>query len=233
MSTKSNRAESPSRWRRLAQLVLGAGAVLAVAAAFGPIWVIRVGIGIAIVAGVLAAILLWRQVRTERQRRAAEATAQAKSHGVVLSAERTQHISVLSSMETYNEAAADRVRDLGEVINDLQAQLTTQQLELSGLRGNNAALKARIAKLEAELAARIAELRTREAEIEAREAELRALIGEDAELVTLPRRMGTSDWDALPSAKDIWNEGDFPTVVDLQTLALGGEPAPRQERRQA
>lgn len=233
MSTKSNRAESPSHWRRRAQSVLGAGAVLAVAAAFGPTWAIRVGVGIAIVAGVLAAVFLWRQVRAERQRRVAEASAQAKSHGAVLSAERSQHISVLSSMETYNDAAAERVRDLGSVIDDLQAQLTAQHLELSGLRGNNAALKARIAKLEAELAARVAELREREAELEAREAELRTVKGADAELVTLPRRMGTSDWDTLPSAQDIWHEGDHPTVVDLQTLALGGEPTQQQERRQA
>ena len=217
---------SPSHWRRSAQVVLGVGAVLAVAAAFGPIWVIRVGIGIAIVAGIVAAVLLWRQVRTEQQRRSRQAAEHAVAHGDALRTERAQHVSVLSTMESYNSQAADRVRTLHQQIEELNAQIeellvqvSRQQQEMSQLRGDNVSLTATIAKLRTELSAR--------------EDEVRALTEDDAELLALPRRVATkSDWDALPKAEDIWAEGEHPTVVDLQALALGGEEQ-QEERRQA
>jgi len=171
------------------------------------------------VAGVIAAALLWRQVRAEQHRRSREAADHAVSHGEALSTERAQHVSVLSTMESYNSEAAGKVRTLHEQIDELRSELSTQQQQLSQLRGDNASL-----------AATIAQLRT---ELSAREAEVRALTEDDAELLALPRRVATrSDWDALPKAEDIWAEGDYPTVVDLQTLALGGEEH-HEERRQA
>ncbi|MDO5501246.1 MAG: hypothetical protein Q4F67_16370 [Propionibacteriaceae bacterium] len=199
-------------------MILAAGALLAIGAAFGPVWVIRAGILIAIIAGVLATVLVWRQVRAEQQRRSRDVVEQAHAHGAALHTERNQHLSVLTTMESYNKGAADKVRTLGEQIDQLRGQLATQQQQLAQVRGDNVALTATISKLRTELSAR--------------EAEVRALTDDDAELLALPRRVATrSDWDALPKAEDIWADGDHPTVVDLQTLALGGEEQP--ERRQA
>ena len=53
----------------------------------------------------------------------------------------------------------------------------------------------------------------------------------DAEVLPLPRHAAKADWDALPSAEDLWAAGNYPTVVDLQKLAFPAESTDRVRKQ--
>ena len=63
----ARRTASPSALRRASEIVLVVGTVLAVLAAFGPIWSVRTGVVVAVVAAVLACAFAWRELFWERR----------------------------------------------------------------------------------------------------------------------------------------------------------------------
>lgn len=216
MSTNTSpRAVAPSVWRRRAQLVLAIGAVLAVTTAFGPTWLNYVGIGIAVIAGVVAAVLIWQQVRIERVKRGRDAADFAHNQTEALHTQRTQMDSVLETMRTHNEDAADRLVTARKRLAEVTAELSTA-------RGENAALSAELRSLKTLIAA----LRR---DLLAREEELRAISEDDGELVSMPRRVQISAGEEI-TTEQIWASGEFPTVVDLQSIGL---PIVEDQRRQA
>src|SRR5690606_15087770 len=83
---------APSARRRAAasvlvttsKVVLVLGIVVAVAAAFGPVWLIRAGIAAMIVAAVVACVCAWRELSLARQEHSAAMLAAAKNHGKAL-----------------------------------------------------------------------------------------------------------------------------------------------------
>lgn len=191
--------------RRGVRSVLVAGIVLAVAAAFGPIWFVRAGIAIMIVAAVIAVRFAWKQLSDERRENGLKSLDQLHAHGMQLSAERTRNREVLDVLRKQGEENDRKVVELQLTIGQLRTELTS-------LRGDHAALQA-------EASAHQHRIKRLTEDLATSEAELRELKGleEHAEVVAIPRN---ADWDALPSAEDIWADGNHPTVVDLQRLVI-------------
>ena len=94
-SQQADRRTNMSRMRRAAIYSLGAGGVLGIAAAFGPIWVVRAGIALALIAGVLASRFAWRETREQRIQHGQESLQQVRAHGRQLSAERQRLLHIL------------------------------------------------------------------------------------------------------------------------------------------
>ncbi|WP_156887511.1 hypothetical protein [Propionicicella superfundia] len=200
MSSKKPELATPSSSvRRAGLVVLIAGGVLSVAAAFGPIWVVRAGVAIALVAGVIACFLAWRQVTEAQRDREAERVAAMHRQAVAASEQRQQHTEVLDTLNARQDALRAQLRKLRITHADLLIELNT-------LRGDKTALTSDVERAAAE----IASLRER---VAALEAEL-VLEPADAEVLSLPRRVGRDGAEARP------DDDLFPTVIDLQALAL-------------
>lgn len=201
-----------SSLRRAAIYALVAGGVLGIAAAFGPIWVVRAGIALALLAGIFAVRFAWLETRKERTEHGQQILGQARAHSEQLTTERQRNSEIVDVLRRASE-------DSVEEVVQLQIRIGKLRTELSSLRGDNAALQA-------DVVARDREIRRLTTDLESREEELRALksMAEDAEVLAMPRYAEKADWDALPTAEDLWADGNYPTVVDLQKLAFPGEP---------
>lgn len=211
-SVSRRRAAAPRR--RIVSIVLVAGILLALAAAVGPVWFARAGVGIMIVAAVVAVRFAWQQLRDERRENGLKSLDQLHAHGTQLSAERARNREVLDVLRKQGEQNDQKVVEL---------QLTIGQLrtELASLRGDHAALQAEAGAHRHRIERLTADLTNREAEL----LELKGL-EDHAEIVEIPRQ---ADWDALPSAEDLWADGNHPTVVDLQRLVFPGEDQLRKQ----
>jgi hypothetical protein len=198
--------------------VVIAGTVLSIAAALGPVWMVRVGVVVACAAAVTATVLAWREVRADRHQHATAMLATNRAHGATLRMERAQNFAVLQVVTDRNIAA--------------MAEITRQQTVIAQLRGEVSSLKGDRAALTAEVARRQQLITSLEESVRVREAELRALLdadGDDAEVHDMPRR-SKLDPEAVTQAaadpEDIWTDGTHPTVVDMAAIDadLIGEP---------
>lgn len=111
--------------RRGVRSVLVAGIVLAVAAAFGPIWFVRAGIAIMIVAAVIAVRFAWKQLSDERRENGLKSLDQLHAHGMQLSAERTRNREVLDVLRKQGEENDRKVVELQLTIGQLRTELTS------------------------------------------------------------------------------------------------------------
>lgn len=230
---RTRRAQGRPTLLKTSQVVLACGAVLSLAAAFGPVWVVRAGVALAILAGVAALVLAAREIRRRQFRAEREKAEIVRGQAAAVSSERRESAKVLQSMNDYNERADQRVNELRNSIDDLRTQLHALVGEngrlagdLSALRGDNAALKIALGDRDSELMAVRSDLATREAELTALQGDLQ---GAEAEVLDLPRRAavdgdgygdGAGDWDDIPTAEELWADGNHPTVVDLQKLVF-------------
>ncbi len=139
-----------------------AGTVLSIAAALGPVWMVRVGVVVACAAAVTATVLAWREVRADRHQHAAAMLATNRAHGAALRMERAQNFAVLQVVTDRNIAA--------------MAEITRQQTVIAQLRGEVSSLKGDRAALTAEVARRQQLITSLEESVRVREAELRALL---------------------------------------------------------
>lgn len=228
--TRTRRAQGRQTLLKTSQVVLACGAVLSLAAAFGPVWVVRAGVLLAIVAGVVALVLAARELRRRQFQAEREKAQIVRDQVAVVSAERRESGRTLQAMSDYNARADERATELRATIGQLREQLQSLVGEngrlagdLSSLRGDNAALTMALSDRDGEL------LRLRR-DLAAREAELENLRASEAEVLDLPRRAATetghdnSDWDRIPTAEELWADGNHPTVVDLQKLAFPDAP---------
>lgn len=214
----AGRRSASSPLKRAAVYALTAGGVLGIAAAFGPIWIVRAGIALALVAGVLAVRFAWRETRQERQEHGQQLLGQVRAHNDQLTSERRRNLEVMELLRRASE-------DSDEEVVKLQLRIGKLRTELSSLRGDNASLRADILD-------RDRRIRQLAADLAAREEELRRLrAAEAAEVLPMPRYADKADWDALPTTEDVWAEGNYPTVVDLQKLAFPNEPTVRLRRQ--
>ncbi len=212
--------------QRRALIVLGVGALIALGLAFGPAWFVRAGVGVAILAGLWALVTSFRELHFEKLESERRLIRQTRDHGRALSEERIRNGEVVEALRRSNVDASQRLRAAkaeaheGQVrIVELTGTVGRLNAELSSLRGNNLALRQEVEEVKARLEEAQAEL-----------AELRAELDDD-EVVALPRRAARL-WEQLPSAEELWVEGNHPTVVDLQRLAFPTEEF-REERKQA
>lgn len=181
----------------MALTILGVGTVAALASLFGGVWVVRIGVVVAIAMAYAAVYVAWRELKAERARHNEEIR-----HEVSLRATQASrfHEESVAMIGRFNA----RTENLQAVIAKLRGQLGTAKAELSSMRGNNAWLRAEVAE--------------RQAQIEALEARIAELEAEDtANIVALPRHV-------RPSIEDVWGEDEHPTMVDLAKLNLDGLP---------
>lgn len=173
-----------------ARTVLVAAAVLSVAAAFGPTWVVRVGVGVAVIGGVVAVVQILRALSHQRQQAAEKLLAQTKTHGTALHTERVHNAEVLevlstrisSTRESLTTATAEMARQRTK-ISSLREELRTEHATSSDLRLELDELQSRLSRTQETVAEQDAELFVLRAEAEA---------STDAEVVGIPRR-GRSD----------------------------------------
>lgn len=212
--TPDNSATPVIRWT--AQAVLLGAAGLAIAAAFGPIWVVRTGIAIAIIGGVVALSLAVRQARRVWQRSESEGRENVRREVRARSEERKQTGEVLDMMSTYNDdlaAANDRLEDqrrrTQQEVAGLKSRIGVLQSEVSTLRGSNASLKS-------DLADRAAVLEGLQQTLAAREAELSKLRNaeDDAAVVQMDPRAGEA------GEADLWPDDDHPTVANMSAAKI-------------
>lgn len=198
-SNKHGLATPPLSARSVGLAILVVGSALGIAAAFGPSWVMRAGIAVAVIAGALAFALVWRQVSRVQRARESDRAAALHKQAEAMSEQRQQHSEVLETLNTRQDALRAQLRELRIAHAD-------RLIELNTLRGDKNALQSDIDRATAE----VASLRERVAELEER----LAIEDPQAELFELPRRLSGPD-TAGPTEEDL-----MPTVIDLQALAL-------------
>lgn len=158
---------------RTAVIVLAVGAVTALAASLGPASLARIGVLIAVAAGVVAIILVARAAAAERrQARIAhgrDLVAAGRREAELLSAERRRNRLVLEAVEAGYQRQLDDLRDL---VSARERELGSARAGQEHLVAAAAADRATIEDLRATLAAR----------------EALAFEDDDAEVFVLPRR---------------------------------------------
>ena len=255
------RALPPGDRRRGTTAVLVGGTVVSMAAAFGPLWVARGGVLVAIAAAVTTSVLAWREVRAERRDHAAAMLAATKAHGESLRIERSHNAGVLQVVTDRNIAAMAEITRQQTAVAQLRG-------EIASLKGDRAALTSEIARREAVITELRTTVRTREAELvtahatadEARAAADEARVAadearvaaaeaaataaeaveaarfaqsteEEAEVHTMPRRVLT-DFEGQPRRASDGAGIALPTVVDLDPNGLDRGPERRPDRHE-
>lgn len=235
--TNARHGLAPSPQQRHAQVVLVAASVLALGAALGPIWLVRIGVVVAVAGGVAACTLVIRAARRARREHDDQVRDLGRRHLESSREERRRNGEVVQALTERNDELAlvnerlDRGRtEAREAVRTLQKRVGSLQSQTATLRGNVVALGKEVKARDAVIGSLRETVADRDAEI----ATLRDR-ADEADVVAMPRRglaEAAQAWDRLPTAEDIWAEGEHPTVVDMQALAF---PALQQEqvRKQA
>ncbi len=188
--------------RSIALGILAVGATVSIASLFGGEWIIRAGVLVALVMGVAATYVTYRQLRDERRMHRDELARHVEQRRDLIG---QYHADSVALIDRFTERSAN----LTEQIGTLRRQLSSAKSELSTMRGNSAWLRGEVAERQA----RIEALTGRVEELEARLAQKDS---EDS-LVQLPRHGMAA---LQPSVEDIWGDDEHPTMVDLSTLQL-------------
>lgn len=136
------RKANPSPLRRYAWLSLLGSAVVAVAACFGGAWLVRAGVAVAVVGGIVACGFAWREVRVTRTTMMAQQSADSRRAGEKLHAERLQHVRLLQVLQSRNG-------ELRSKLNMTRADAARLAQEAAQLRGDKAALQVELAEQQA------------------------------------------------------------------------------------
>jgi hypothetical protein len=207
------------RLLRASQLVLITGAVLCAAAAVGPIWAVRIGIGLAIATGAVAVVLALKHLRQVRREHAARLLTLTKDHGSALSAERTRNAEVVQVLTDRVQAATDRSAKQQIRIGELNTRVTE-------LTGDNARLRSELKSRDVTIAGLRETVRSRDTEIQLLRADLdlEAVDAPVGEVQQLPRHLRGEQ--AEEPASELWTDADHPTVVDMRPVEA---PLPNYE----
>lgn len=206
--TFASRQAKPTTLRRSSEIVLVSGTVLAVIAAFGPGWSVRVGIGLSVAAAVAACAFAWQELRTARRGHALAMLAALQEHGRQLTEERTRNAAVVDTLSA-------RIADARAVIEKLRVKVAELKMQVSGLRGDTVYLAGEVGHRETVIAALRETVRAREAEL------ITLREDDDCEVHHMPRRVlaeHESVWDDIPGVDELWNDGSHPTVFDLKMI---------------
>jgi hypothetical protein len=210
LSAAKRRARTP-RLLRISQVISITGAVLAAAATVGPIWMVRAGVALAVLAGVGAVIFAVRELNTQKRRTSALLLRQTKEHGAALTAERRHNAEVVDVLtERVGTRAAELDRQRGQ-----NRRLGTRIAELTSA---NATLRSELTARELTIAGLRETVRSRDTEIQLLRADLDLddLAHAGAEVQGLPRRRdaeraGAADTADRPATDD-------ETVIDLPAV---------------
>jgi hypothetical protein len=191
-SAGAARREPVDRLHRATQVVLVVGSVLALAAAAGPVWVVRAGVVVAVATTVVTTLLAWRELAGARRRHAHRQLVSDKRHGDALRSERTRNAEVV-------DALGERLRSTGMVVAGQRSQIAQLRGEVGVLTTERDALRDQVAERDGLLGIFRLSLREQEAAlVEARTNERTndwaqtaapaPEVAEVAEVHALPRR---------------------------------------------
>ncbi len=192
------------------------GTVVAVVAAFGPAWAVRVGVVVAVAAAVIACMAAWREVSQTRHQHAGEMLAASKAHGAVLTEERRQNASVVDTLTRRAQAAAAEIKRCRATLVEHETTIETLLAEITTLHGNHAAAQGQIRQRESEIA-------TLRETVRAREAELLALSEANGQVRSIPRRMLTEHEGERSRSADadrLFADDGLPSVTDLVDVTV-------------
>jgi hypothetical protein len=209
--TPASRRLAAAPHRRVSEIILVVGTVVAVLAAFGPSWSARTGVAVAVVAAVVGCAFAWRELFDARRAHAQAMLKASQEHGRTLTEERTRNAAVVDTLRR-------RFADAASVIERQRVTIAELRIKISGLKGDRVYLQSEVDHRETVISALRQTVRSREAELIALRDE------ETAAVHQMPRRVlaeHESDVDEVPAADDeLWNDGSHPTVVDLVAIDL-------------
>ncbi|HEY0240790.1 MAG TPA: hypothetical protein VGC37_19335 [Friedmanniella sp.] len=185
------RREPVARAHRATQAVLVVGSVLALAAAFGPVWLVRAGVGVAVVTCVVTCTLAWRELAEARRRHAHRLLVSDRRHGDALRSERTRNAGVV-------DALSERLSSTGMVVVGQRSTIAKLHGELGVLTTERDGLQEQVAQRDSLIGLFRTSLREQEAAllaVRAQQGELADQISRqaDAEIHALPRRSRSTD----------------------------------------
>jgi hypothetical protein len=128
------RREPVARSHRATQTVLVVGSVLALAAALGPLWVVRVGVVIAVATCIVTCALAWRELADARRLHAHRLLAADRRHGDALRTERTRNGEVVDALTERLSSAGMVVVGQRSTITQLRGEVGVLTTERDGLR---------------------------------------------------------------------------------------------------
>ena len=150
------------------------GTIASLACAFGPLWVVRLGLVPALAAALVSCLLAWREIALERRAHAAAMLAASRRHGAQLTEERRHNAAVVDTFSRRLQASSTVASSRAATIKRLRGEIERLQGDINGLRGANSRLtrdrnfrdlticelRDTVARLEAELVASHAEQET-------------------------------------------------------------------------
>lgn len=195
---------------RLRHVGLGLALVAAVGLAFGPVWAVRLGVALAVLAAAATALALRRPPAAARQELQERLLAESRAHGAALRSERQRNAAVVDVLSERVGAYREQADHLRVVAGELRSTI-------SSLRGDLASLAAEVAHRDVVIESLRGTVQAREAELGARDGLVRD--GASADVHELPRhvRGETSVWPSAAEG-DRWSDASHPTVVDLPAL---------------
>ncbi len=184
------RREPVARSHRVTQTVLVVGSVLALAAALGPVWLVRAGVVVAVATCVVTCALAWRELAEARRRHAQRLLVADRAHGDVLRAERTRNGEVV-------DALTERLSSAGMVVVGQRSTIAQLRGEVGVLTTERDGLRDQVAERDSLIGLFRISLREQEVALLAVRAQQAALAEQisaqaDAEVHTLPRRSSRS-----------------------------------------
>lgn len=204
VSATAARSASTSRLRRASEVVLVAGTVLAVLAAFGPTWVTRAGVGVAVAAAVVGCVCAWRELFNTERRHARATLESSQRHGTQLREERRRNAEVVDTL-------TDRVRETAAVVDVHRVTIAGLRNDIDTLEGDRATLRTAVADRDRSLGSLRTTVQKQERHIshlESQLAELERRPDDAAEVHHMPRR------HQMPGG----SEHEDSAVLDLRTL---------------
>lgn len=221
---------SLSSERKASVIGLVAASVVALACAFGPIWVVRAGLLIAVAGAVFSVWFAFRELARMDVIHRTELKAERLARSAADRAHHAESMELISTFKSRYLAHATQVDDLRGDLAGVQQELSTLRGNLVSARAESVAKAQTISELQAALAEREAELTA----LQVRMAEAEAL-ADESEVVTLPSRGIARKTLAqrMPTAAELWVDGEHPTSVDLDAIDVALLGFGRQQRREA
>jgi hypothetical protein len=203
----ATRGLKDSPLQRISEIILVVGTVLAAAAASGSIWVVRLGVAVAIATALVSCALAWRALNTARRTHAQAMLKATREHGEVLTVERARNAAVVETLSL-------RISDARKVIEKQWVSIAQQRQWISGLEDDRVYLRGEVEYRDKIISGLRETVREREAELIALRDET------EAEVHHMPRRVLAEHEPICPeldSTNDMSAELES-TVVDLKII---------------
>lgn len=197
--------------RKATLVVLVVAAAIGLLTVFGPAWLVRVGLLVAVAGAATSVWLAFTEMARMEVLHRKELKTVQRAASAAAAAHHEESMELIGTLQVRSRAHWGQ-------LTDLRTELAMVQQELSTLRGNLLSARNESTIRLSQVAHLRAELDAQRAELEAVRAQLAEVEGPTTEqqLVTLPRRVVSRKALAatLPSASELWHDGDHPTLVN-------------------